>query len=130
MIPPLNAELLETEDSIIWIDDDGIVNSISKKAPVQTIEKAKENLEKLKEITKGKKRCFLVDISEAQPSNREVQEFAAQELPKITKAMAIISRSALGVWVSNVFFVLKKQPYPMKMFTNEDEAKKWLKKYC
>jgi hypothetical protein len=41
----------------------------------------------------------------------------------------MISNSQLGKMLANMFFNMKKQPYPTKMFTDETEAKEWLKQY-
>jgi len=50
-------------------------------------------------------------------------------LPRYIKAIAMVSDSALGKMLANLFFTLKKQPYPTKMFTNEQDAKEWLMQY-
>ncbi len=72
---------------------------------------------------------MLLDVTHSSETNREVRDFAAEELPKITKAIAIVSHSALGKMLANLFFSLNSQPYPVRYFTDEPEARAWLKQY-
>lgn len=103
--------------------------SISKKRPPQTVEQARESIERLKEITGNKKVCMLIDVSNTAESSRELRDYVAEELPKLVKAIAMVSSSALGKMLANLFFSLKSQPYPVKMFNNEKEALAWLRQY-
>ena len=126
---PNNVEIIETPTSTMWFDEDGILYSISKKHPPSTIEESQKALDDLKKIIKDQKVCMLLDITNSSPSSKEMRDFAAEEMPKIAKAIAIISTSALGRMVANLFFGLKPPPYPMKMFSDEKEVKEWLKQY-
>jgi hypothetical protein len=76
-----------------------------------------------------KKVCMLLDVTHSSETTREVRDFAAEELPKITKAIAMVSGSALGKVLANLFFLLKSHPYPVKYFTDETEARVWLRQY-
>ena len=134
MKPPENAVIHDEPNSVWWIDESGIFCSVSKRNPVeQTREDGIKRLEEFKKTIGDKKVCLLMDISEARPNprmeSREERDFAAGELAKIVKAMAIISRNPLGRMLANLFFSLKPPPYPMKMFTDEHEAKEWLKQH-
>lgn len=129
MVPPENAKIIELPNSIIWFDENGILCSIAKKIPQQTIEEAKKTMEELRKITGGKKVCLLSDSTDSPPANKEMRDYAAEAIPEVTKAVAIISRSAVGKMAANLFFSIKKQPYPVKMFNDEIEAKEWLKQY-
>ncbi|MGZ3883914.1 MAG: DUF7793 family protein, partial [Bacteroidia bacterium] len=57
------------------------------------------------------------------------RDFIAEQLSSVTKAMAIITSSPLSRMIANLFFGLKPPPYPVKMFTNENEAKAWILQY-
>lgn len=129
MIPPNNAHVIELYASTIWFDEDGILCSIAKKVPQQTIEEAKKSIEEFLKITGGKKVCMLSDSTNSPPVNKEMRDFAAEVIPDIVKAIAIMSNSAVGKMAANLFFSLKKQPYPVKFFDNEHDAKKWLRQY-
>ena len=127
---PKNAKVQEWPTSTSWIDEDGILYSISKKGVAEpSLEDTKKLLEEFKEMVGGKKMCMLVDVTHAMESTREMRDYVAEEFPKYVKAIAMVSDSALGKMLANLFFTLKSQPYPTKMFNNEIEAKAWLKQY-
>lgn len=129
MEPPKDAKITETATSTYWFDENGIFCSVSKKGPAQTLEEIKKNLEEIKAVIGEKKVCMLLDITNTSESSREVRDYAAVEIPKIVKALAMVSNSELGKMLANLFFNLKHQDYPTKMFTGESEAKEWLKQY-
>lgn len=129
MEPPKNANVFDLKTSIMWFDEDGIVCSVSKKIPTQTLEDSKKGVADFKKIIGNKKVCLLADVTNSSETTREVRDYAAIELPKLVKAVAMISKSALGRMLANMFFSIKEQPYPVKMFSDEADAKKWLKKF-
>ena len=129
MTPPDNVKVIDLAASTIWFDDNGILCSIAKNVPQQNIEQAQAALDELKRITGGKKVCMLSDNTASPPVNKEMRDFAAQVIPDLVKAIAIISRSSVGKMAANLFFKLKKQPYPVKFFDDEQAARQWLKQY-
>jgi len=129
MKPPKSGIIHENQTSIYWFDENGIVCSVSKKAPMQKLEDVKRNLENFKKTLQGKKVCILIDVTYTSESSREVRDYVAEEFPKFIKAIAMLSKSPLGKMLANLFFNIKKQPYPTRMFNDETEAKKWLLKY-
>lgn len=126
---PKNAVLKEWPTSTTWFDENGILYSVSKKAPPSTLEEARQTMEEFKKMIGDKKVCMLVDVTHTNDSSREMKDYAAEEFPKLIKAIAMVSDSALGKMMANLFFTLKTQPYPTKMFNNEQDAKDWLKQY-
>jgi stage II sporulation SpoAA-like protein len=127
--PPENREVTEWPASTTWFDDDGIFYSVYKKGKARSIEETKQTIETFKKMLNGKKICMLVDVTYTAESSREIRDYAEQELPKFIKAIAMVSDSALGRMLANLFLTLKSQPYPTKMFNNEADAKEWLKGY-
>jgi len=129
MTPPEHVKVYELVNSTIWFDENGILCSVSKKGPQQTLEEAKEGMKDFLKITGGKKVCMLSDNTESAPVNKEMRDYAAQVIPEVAKAIAILSNSSVGRMAANLFFSLKKQSYPVKFFDNEKDAKQWLKQY-
>lgn len=128
---PTDREVFDRPSSTMWFDDDGILCSLSKKnPPPQTLENVKENVEWIKKLLNGKKVCMLSEnkYPGTQPS-KEVRQYAAEEIPKITKALAFIAHSPLSKMIANLFFALYPPNYPVKMFDNEQAAREWLKQY-
>ena len=129
MTPPDNVKIIDFPTSTMWYDEHGILCSIAKKVPPQTLEQAKKNMVEFKKITGGKKVCLLSDNTDSPAVGKELRDYAAEVIPEVAKAIAILSRSALGKMAANLFFALKKQPYPVKFFDDENEAKEWIKQY-
>ena len=128
MTPPKNTEIHEFPTSTLWFDETGILCSIAKNV-TQTLEEVKQGMDEFKKLVGDKKICLLSDNTNAAPVNKELRDYAAEVIPEIAKAVAVISRSSVGKMAANLFFLLKKQPYPVKFFNDETEAKKWLKQY-
>lgn len=133
MEPPRDAQVFDWARSIFWFGSDNIVYSVAKKNASETsppsLEEVKINVAKFMEIVGNRKVCVLAEVTFAIEPNREIRDFVAEEFPKCIKAVAMISKSALGSLFANLFLSIKNRPYPTKIFTNEEEAKKWLKKY-
>lgn len=126
---PKHLKVIEWDTSTVWFDESGILCSISKKAPLQTLDQAKRSLKDLYDLIGDQKVCMLIDVTNTSESTKELRELAAIEFPKFVKAIAMVSNSVLGKMLANLFFSVKKQPYPVKMFSNEIEGKEWLKQY-
>ena len=129
MTIPENTKIYDLPNSTIWFDESGILCSVAKKTAPQGIEDAKKSMVDFLQITKGEKVCLLSDSTDSPPVNKELRDYAAEVIPQIAKAIAIMSRSSVGKMAANLFFQLKKQPYPVKFFDDEAEAKEWLKQY-
>jgi hypothetical protein len=126
---PEHARIIDLPTSRIWREDSGIVCVVSKKVEPQTVEQAREAIKLFRDYIGSEKVCMLIDVTNSSESSREVREFVAEEFPKLVKAIAMVSNSALGKMLANLFFNLKSQPYPVKMFNDETEARIWLKNY-
>ncbi len=129
MEPPRNVRVTDWDTSRFWFDEDGILYSVSKKGPKQTLEQVKRSMEDFKKVIGNGKVCMMVDVTNSPETSKEVRDYVAKEFPGIIKAIAMVSGSALGKMLANLFFSVKSQPYPVKMFNNEQEAKEWLKQY-
>ena len=127
---PKNTEIHDEPGGKWWIDEHGILYSIGKKdAPKPTKEETEKNRQRFKEIFGEKKICMMLDITYAQPTTKKERDEAAPQMGKMVKAIALLTTSPLSRMMANLFFGLKPPPYPAKIFTNEKEAKEWLKQY-
>jgi len=127
MNPPANTEVYEGEIATFWFED-GILYAKSKNVP-RTLEVQKRTYDLIRKISNGKKVCMLADASNSQPQDKQTREYIAQEMPKIFKAMAVLSESATGKVITSIFRGLKKDPVAVEMFPDEHSAKEWLKQY-
>ncbi len=125
---PGNTQVYETELATFWFDGDGILNSLSK-SPKRTIANTTENFTLVRRITNNQKVCHLVYLCNSPVPDKQTRKFVTHELPKVYKAMAMVSTSGLGKIIMNVLFNLKAPPIPMKSFSADKEAREWLKQY-
>ncbi len=125
---PKNNTLYEHQMATFWFDKDGILYSVSKGGP-RTIELMDDYIAFVKTIINDAKVCIVTDISKASPMDKKTRDHSALELQKVYKAMAIIAQTRVGEMIGKVFLQLDEQPYPTAMFTDEEQAIKWVKQY-
>jgi hypothetical protein len=124
---PTDRPTFEGEIATYWFDE-GILVSLSK-SPQRTVENIKSNVRLVKEITNNKPVPLLIYLSNSPVPDRETRKYATEQLPVIYSAMAMVSKPGLAKFIMNILFALKKPPIPIKSFTDDIEAKKWLRSY-
>jgi hypothetical protein len=72
---------------------------------------------------------LLADNTATYTQDDATRAYSAEEMPKIFKAMAVISRTALGKAASHLFLYFHGESVPIKNFDNEKEAREWLKQF-
>jgi len=127
MKPPTDREIFDGEIATYWMDD-GILVSLSKN-PKRTVANITANITLVKRITGNKKAPLLIYLSNSPVPDKEAREFSAQQLPNVYTAMAMVSKAGLAKLIMNMLFKLKTPPIPMKNFTDDEEAKSWLKQF-
>lgn len=130
---PKNVKTIDWETSIMWFDEDGVLYSKSKpdvKQPELTREQTLAQMDKFKELIGHKKVCMILETnSNGSTPKKEERDFIADQLTEVTQAMGIVSTSPLGRMLANLFFGFKPPQYPVKFFSNEKDAKEWIKQY-
>ena len=127
MTIPTDRPVYEGEIATYWFDD-GILVSLSK-SPRRTVANITANVALVKQITNNKRVPLLIYLSNSPVPDKETRKFSTTQLPVIYSAMAMVSKSGLAQFIMRILFQLKPPPIPMKSFTNDLEAKEWLKKY-
>ncbi|HYK47591.1 MAG TPA: STAS/SEC14 domain-containing protein [Parafilimonas sp.] len=127
MRPPADTEVFEGEIATYWMED-GILISLSK-SPKRTVANIKENILLVNRITNNQKVPLLIYLSNSPIPDKETREFSAQQLPNIYSAMAMVSKPGLAKLIMNLLFKFKTPPIPMKNFTDDKDAKNWLKQF-
>lgn len=125
---PTDRQIFEGEIATYWIDDDGILVSLSKN-PRRTVANITANVALVKRITNNKKVPLLIYLSNSPIPDKETQKFSTEQLPNVYAAMAMISEPGLASFIMNLLFKFRPAPIPMKNFTDDKEAKEWLKQY-
>lgn len=107
---------------------DGILYSYSK-STLRTVKNISENISLVKQITGNKIVPLLIYLSDSPVSDKETRRFSTEQLPRVYKAMAMVSKPGLSKLIMNILFRLKTPPIPMKSFTDDREAKEWLMQF-
>ncbi|HWZ22185.1 MAG TPA: STAS/SEC14 domain-containing protein [Cytophagaceae bacterium] len=128
MKPISDKQLIKGEIADYYFDTDGILYSYSKN-PRRTVKLITENIALVKQITNNKIVPLLIYLCDSPIPDKETRKFSAEQLPNIYKAMAMVSKPGLTKFIMNILFKLKIPPIPMKSFTNDEEAKEWLRQY-
>jgi len=128
MKPPDVTQIVEGEIADYWYAPDGILYSYSK-SPKRTVKNITENIALVKRITNDKIVPLLIYLSNSPVPDKAARKFAAEQVPNVYSAMAMISKPGLSKFIMNILFSLKPPPIPMKSFIDDGEAKKWLRQY-
>lgn len=114
---------LELKDGILFIIYKGHI----------TYKMAKEVVENRLQIANGKRLPILVKGTGANRVNnidKEARDFLSSSAGlQGVKAGAIVSSSVFESFLGNFFIKVSRPEIPSKLFTNEQEALKWLKYY-
>jgi hypothetical protein len=127
MTPPTDRPIFEGEIANYWLDG-GILVSLSK-SPKRTVHNITSNIALVRSITNDKKVPLLIYLCNSPVPDKETRRFASEQLPKVYTAMAMVSKPGLAILIMNVLFKLKSPPIPMRNFTDDEEAKEWLKQF-
>lgn len=129
MEQPKNGDVTETKLFWLWMNEEGALCTKYKKNITVTYTALKETYDAIYKMIGNKKVCNLVDISNRTDTSKEIRDYALEENSKFIIAQAIISNSKLTTFIGDLFITIKKTPFPIQMFSNEQDAKEWLKKY-
>ena len=127
--PPTDKQRYETTIATYWFDANGLLTSVSKN-PTRTVANTTESFELIRRITNGKKQPLLVYLCPSGVPDKATRDFVANQLPTVYTVMAMVSKSGLGNIIMNILFKFKPPAIPMKSFSNDTDAKEWLKRYC
>jgi len=75
MIDNLPEEFIETQTAKIWLDDEGIINLVSKGKQQEGLKNSQENWEAVNRIRQGKVRPIFVDIRNVKFIDQEGRKF-------------------------------------------------------
>jgi len=126
MKAPDKAALHESELATFWFDEHGILCASIK--PVDpTLQKVMAHYELIRVISDDKKVCLLSNSSSAKLLDAETRRFIEDQQLIRFKAIAVLSDNAVGKVNTAIFKNINKQAIPIELFSDEDEARAWLK---
>lgn len=126
--PPKDADIFLEKSVINWIDN-GVCKVYAIPEVEHTLEDAKKQAEFFVEQFGSKKVYMILDIRDAPPISMEARDFygsieAAFNLGK----RAIIVNSVFNRVIANFYIGVFKSSTPLRLFTNVEEAEKWIKR--
>lgn len=120
----------ETRIAKMHLRKDGIIHSVGRDDLVESLADAHEQIEAIKSINDGLKRPFLADARKLKKVEKEAREFyASAATGDVCEAVAIMAETRVSKVLINFFMKINKPAYPMRMFTDEEEAIEWLKTF-
>lgn len=126
---PTDVELYRTDNSTSWIDKNDILYSVSNAQTAVKEENTEKHIESLKSRLNGQRVCSLVVVSHLRNLNKEIRSYLEPEFLNVYKAIAIVTTNPWGEMFDDKLFSKSNQDYPLRVFSNEIEAKSWLEEY-
>ncbi len=109
-----------------WIGRKGILYGVSKPG-VRNLENYRDTFELYRKFSKDgtEKLRVIGEVTDSEPSQPEVRDMIASELPKYLRAVALVSAKGSGRAIE-AFVALSKAPYPIRVYSTIEEAEEWL----
>ena len=118
---------IETRTASIHIDENNIIHIVIKKDICIDYEDAIDNVLVIKNLTKNNPCLKLIDMRNNCSVEKKASDFVnTQEIKQKTIGRAIIKGFAFNKLLINFLIKLNKPETPTRMFTDYDEAYKWL----
>jgi len=122
-------ELLFSNDILDGHLDDGIM-VLKFKVKKFDLEAAKVVVASRLEASNGISYPMLVDGRDVSSITKEARDyFAKDDGIKLLLASALVADSVLGKFIGNFFLQINKPILPLRLFTDEKEAYKWLQQF-
>lgn len=117
-----------TEMPDIFVDDDGIVNILFGSLQI-TVEHMVHSVTVHRRLVPNKKSLVLLVGEAAISVQGQLSMVGSSDwFSEVTTAVAIVTQTKLGRILGNIFMNIHKNPYPTKIFNDEESAKAWLLK--
>ncbi|MBK6984503.1 MAG: hypothetical protein IPH32_07000 [Bacteroidetes bacterium] len=121
---------IDLTHSVIVLRDDGIIELYANDHHVYIIEDVKENVKAFGELTGNEKVPVLIIGGSFSSLDDQTREFmATEESLKYSKAEAFLITSLAQKILINFYIKFNKPLVPTRVFTDKEEAIKWLMQY-
>ena len=120
-------KIFENTYMTAWMEGE-IYIGVYKKNLLIGLEAAVETVRLRKEITQNQPIRGLLFISNLKAISEEAKKyFASEEALENVEKFALVSDSVFTMLIANTYLKLVPPKVPSKMFTNKEDALKWLK---
>lgn len=124
-----SSGIIETRTSTIRIDNEGILRMKIRQGAKVDLKEAESVFKTIKELTGGEKVLELMEGGNFFTFDEAAQKHAAKYGKDLFVASAIIIRSSGMRILFNFFNSFFTTPVPFKMFSSEEKALQWLRKF-
>lgn len=123
-------KVIEIAKFYTWMGEDGIARTMVKEGADISLEDAKENTLAMEQLYEGETFPLMVDTRKVKYISKEARDhFSIKNRKSVVCAFALVIGSPLSRIIGNFFMGLNKPSVPMKLFTNEKDAIRWLKQF-
>ena len=125
---PADRQVFEGEIATYWWEGPVLVSR--SKSVQRSVDNISGNVALVQQLSGGKPVPLLIYLSPSPVPDKETRRFSATQLPRIYKAMAMVSKPGLASLVMKMVFALKPAPIPIRHFTDDQEALAWLQQFA
>ncbi len=123
----MEKEAIKLRAGRIWLTEEGIVMYVWD----QKVKVTEEDMRSFKaaqiELCGHRRMPFFMDMRGVTSASKGARKYSKNELGDVLSAMALRVGNTLSRVIGSIFLGIDKPPYPVKLFTSQDKALKWLK---
>jgi len=124
------AEQKTSDVGLLTLRKDGLITFEPLEGKTeQTLASIKKELAIFQKWANGKPTGLLADNRNLKRFEADIRVFAQENIPQFANRSAVIVRPGISSFLINMFIYLNKPPISLKIFTNKEEAFKWLHNY-
>lgn len=121
-----HGERITTRGSEFWIDGPLVRGTTRFDAPHGTTEDAVAALEAIETLSGGVPTALLFDARHVSRYDREARSHMLEHAGNVIRTAAVVINSRIFRAASYFFLGLRKPPFPVGFFTNEEQAERWI----
>lgn len=125
----MSVKVLESRAFITRMENDICITKVKPDSVITLID-AIENTKAVIEVSELSTPPILVDLREIGSIDKDARDhFAMKNRTPNVSAIALLIKSTVSRFFGNMFFSFHQPTVPTKLFTSEEKAKEWLKKF-
>ena len=126
----LGENKILTRDGVVeLIDDTYMCFRVHDHIRKPTKERTTEIIEAYEALSDGKKYPLMLVANNIDRVDKEEQEIIRETNKRFFIAQAIVTNNKFTIMIVNMMINLSSSPIPTRIFSTEEAALKWLKKY-
>ncbi len=117
---------INTRCSKLWLDEGGILHEHFFPKTDFTIQDAKQSMAVGLELSESTDFSWLVDMTNMKSITKEAREYFGKVENSHIKAVGLVTNSPVSRVFGNFFLRFNKPAIPVRLFSSEPQALKWL----